>query len=54
LSPELAGGIHRVKGVRKLGSRLGNWLIVGKAAALWQVPDRQTLTGKRENGVYED
>ena len=26
LSPELAAGIHRVKGVRKLGSRLGNWL----------------------------
>jgi hypothetical protein len=24
LSPELAAGIHRVKGVRKLGSRLGN------------------------------
>jgi len=26
LSPELAAGIHRVKGARKLGSRLGNWL----------------------------
>ena len=25
LSPELAAGIHRAKGVRKLGSRLGNW-----------------------------
>jgi hypothetical protein len=29
LSPELAAGIHRVKGVRKLGSRLGNWLTAG-------------------------
>jgi integrase len=26
LSPELAAGIHRVKGVRKLGFCLGNWL----------------------------
>ena len=26
LSPELAAGIHRVKGARKLGSRLGNCL----------------------------
>jgi hypothetical protein len=33
LSPELAAGIHRVKGVRKLGSRLGNWLTAGEAAA---------------------
>jgi hypothetical protein len=30
LSPELAAGIHRVKGVRKLGSRLGNWLTAGE------------------------
>jgi len=43
LSPELAAGIHRVKGVRKLGSRLGNRLTAGEAAALWQVPDGQTL-----------
>ena len=26
LSPELAAGIQRVKGARKLGIRLGNWL----------------------------
>jgi len=26
LSPELAAGIRRVKGVRRLGVRLGNWL----------------------------
>jgi hypothetical protein len=25
-SPELAAGIRRVKGVRRLGVRLGNWL----------------------------
>jgi hypothetical protein len=38
LSPELAAGIHRVKGVRKLGSRLGNWLTADEASALWQLP----------------
>jgi hypothetical protein len=51
LSPELAAGIHRVKGVRKLGSRLGNCLTAGEAAALWQVPDGQTLTGKRNRAL---
>jgi integrase len=51
LSPELAAGIHRVKGVRKLGSRLGNWLSAGEASALWQLPDRQTLTGKRNRAI---
>lgn len=39
LSPELAAGIQRIKGVRKLGSRLGNWLTTGEASALWQLPD---------------
>jgi len=51
LSPELAAGIHRVKGVRKLGCRLGNWLTAGEAAALWQIPDGQTLTGKRNRAI---
>jgi hypothetical protein len=26
LSPDLAAGIRRVRGVKKLGMRLGNWL----------------------------
>jgi site-specific recombinase XerD len=51
LSPELAAGIHRVKRVRKLGSRLGNWLKAAEAAALWQIPDRQTLIGKRNRAI---
>src|SRR6202163_2673801 len=28
LSPDLAAGIRRVRGVKKLGMRLGNWLTV--------------------------
>jgi len=31
LSPELAAGIRRVKGVRRLGVRLGNWLTLEHA-----------------------
>ncbi len=31
LSPELAAGIRRVKGAKKLGVRLGNWLSADEA-----------------------
>src|ERR1700692_1345658 len=48
---DLAAGICRVQGVKKLGVRLGNWLTAGPAHALWQVPDRQRLKGKRARGV---
>lgn len=51
LSPELAASIHRVKGVRKLGSRLGNWLTASEASAFWQSPDSRTLTGKRNRAM---
>jgi hypothetical protein len=39
LSSDLAAGIRRVKGVKKLGVRLGNWLTVEQAHCLWQAPD---------------
>jgi site-specific recombinase XerD len=51
LSPALAAGIHRVKGIRKLGSRSGKWLTEDEASALWQLPDNQTLTGKRNRAI---
>src|SRR6202022_3631175 len=38
LSPELAAGIRRVKGARKLGVRLGNWLSVDQCRRLLQAP----------------
>jgi integrase len=38
LSPELAASIRRVKGVRKLGVRLGNWLTAEEARRFWQPP----------------
>jgi hypothetical protein len=39
LSSDLAAGIRRVKGVRNLGVRLGNWLTVEQSLALWRAPD---------------
>ena len=44
LSPELAAGIRRVKGAKKLGMRLGNWLTAEEARA-------HTLKGKRDRAI---
>ncbi len=51
LSADLAAGIHRVHGVRKLGVRLGNWLTADQGKALWQTPDTQRLKGKRDRAL---
>ena len=51
LSPDLAAGIRRVKGVKKLGVRLGNWLTPEQGNALRQVPDPQRLRGKRDRAL---
>jgi hypothetical protein len=44
-------GIRRVKGVKKLGVRLGNWLTAEEARRLWQAPDPETLKGKRDRAI---
>jgi site-specific recombinase XerD len=51
LSADLAAGIGRVKGVKKLGVRLGNWLTAEQGQALWQTPDRERLKGKRDRAL---
>src|SRR6266571_245858 len=51
LSADLAAGIRRVKGVKKLGVRLGNWLTADQGQRLWQAPDEQRLTGKRDRAL---
>jgi site-specific recombinase XerD len=51
LSPELATGIRRVKGVRQLGRRIGNWLTNDQAQELLKSADRDTLRGKRDAAV---
>ncbi len=51
LSPELAAGIRRVKGAKKLGVRLGNWLTTEEARTLWQLPNPETLKGKHDRAI---
>src|SRR5205814_6100879 len=51
LSPDLAAGIRRVKGVKKIGVRLGNWLTPEQSQRLWNTPDFQTLKGKRDRAL---
>ena len=51
LSPELAAGIRRVKGAKKLGVRLGNWLTRDEARSLWQLPDPKSLKGARDRAM---
>src|SRR6516164_5576842 len=51
LSADLAAGIRRVKGVKKLGMKLGNWLTAEQGQALWQAPDREQMKGKRDRAL---
>jgi integrase len=51
LSPELAAGIQRVKGAKRLGVRLGNWLTVEECRAVLAAPDVTTLTGCRDRAM---
>jgi site-specific recombinase XerD len=51
LSPDLASGIRRVKGVKKLGVRLGNWLTAEQGTTLLQCPDTERLKGKRDRAL---
>jgi integrase len=48
LSADLAAGIRRVKGLKKIGVRLGNWLLPEQAIALLEAPDPGTMKGKRD------
>jgi integrase len=40
-----------VKGAKRLGVRIGNWLTVQQAQALLQTPDGNTLKGKRDRAI---
>lgn len=51
LSADLAAGIRRVKGLKKLGVRLGNWPTAEQAQSLWRAPDCQRLKGKRDRAL---
>ena len=51
LSPELAAGIARVKGAKRLGVRIGNWLTVEQGKALLRASCSETLRGKRDRAI---
>jgi integrase len=51
LKPETASGIARVKGARRQGVRIGNWLSVPLAESLLRQPDTGTLKGKRDRAL---
>jgi site-specific recombinase XerD len=51
LSPDLAAGIRRVKGVKKIGVRLGNWLTAEQSQRLWQAPSGERLKEKRDRAL---
>ena len=51
LSADLAAGIRRVRGLRKIGVRLGNWLSAEESRALWEAPDSDRLKGKRDRAL---
>jgi integrase len=51
LSPDLAAGIRRVKGAKRLGVRLGNWLSAEQAKDLLRCPNREALIGKRDRAI---
>jgi integrase/recombinase XerD len=51
LAPELALGIARIRGARRLGTRAGNWLTPEEATALLNAPDRSTRIGLRDRAM---
>jgi site-specific recombinase XerC len=51
LSPELAIGIRRVKGVKRLGRKIGNWLTRNQAQELVNAMSNNSLRGWRDGAM---
>jgi site-specific recombinase XerD len=51
LSPDLAAGIRRVKGAKRLGVRVGNWLSAEQSKKLIAAPSGLTLRDVRNRAV---
>ncbi len=51
LSPELAAGIRRVKGVRRIGVRLGNWLTADQGRSLLLNSQGDSLRSRRNYAI---
>ena len=48
LTGDIAAAIGRVKGAKRLGVRIGNWLDIRQTEKLLSLPDLGTLKGKRD------
>ena len=51
LNPDLAAGIRRVKGAKRLGMRLGNWLTADEGKKLLAVPGSESMRDKRDYAI---
>src|SRR5215471_4160520 len=51
LNPDLAAGIRRVKGAKRLGVRIGNWLSVDQSRTLLRESSSDSLRGKRDRAI---
>src|ERR1700681_2688908 len=51
LSPDLAAGIRRVKGAKRLGVRIGNWLTAEQGKTLLGKPPSDSLRVKRDRAI---
>jgi len=51
LAGDLAAGIARVRGPRRLGTRAGNWLTPAQTSELLNTPDLSTPIGLRDRAV---
>ena len=51
LSPDLAAGIRRVKGAKRLGVRIGNWLTVHQSRTLLGESRSDSLRSKRDRAI---
>jgi site-specific recombinase XerD len=51
LSSDLAAGIRRVKGVRRLGVRVGNWLTAEEGKKLLAAENGDTLRSRRNRAL---
>jgi integrase len=51
LNPDMAAGIRRVKGAKRLGMRLGNWLTAAQGKNLLAVPGGNSVRDKRDHAI---
>ena len=51
LSPDLAAGIRRDKGVKRLGVRIGNWLTADEGRRLLTAAVGESLAARRNHAL---